>query len=130
MARRDMTDQERNPEKYFVSPAGHPRDRIILHESLEATKGGRFIGLNGFAFWAQAGVEIDLPRPVRLMLDTLVRTETMKTDDGNGGYRTSSRDIRRFTYTLLKEDVGAEVPEAAVIDSQKTESTGVSDGAS
>jgi hypothetical protein len=116
---REKTDQEKHPENYFNSPVGHPRDRIILHESLEATKGGRFISLNGYAFWAQSGVEIDLPRPVRLMLDTLVRTETTRTDDGRGSYRIDTRDIRRFTYTLLKEDVPIEVPEAAVIDAQK-----------
>ena len=113
------TDQERHPENYFTSPAGHPRDRIILHESAEATAGGRFIGLNGYAFWAQAGVEIDIPRPVRLMLDTLIRTETIRTEDGRGGYRSDIRNIRRFTYTLIKADVGTETPAPEVIDASK-----------
>jgi len=111
-AARAKTDKERHPDQWFDSPVGHPRDRIILHESAEATTGGRFIGLNGYSFWAQSGVEIDLPRPVRKMLDTLIRTETIRADDGKGGYTTHVRNIRRFTYTLIKEDVTADMPGA------------------
>jgi hypothetical protein len=107
-----------NPD-FFVSPAGHPRDRIILHESAEATKGGRFFALNGYSFLAQSGVEIDIPRPVRLMLDTLIRTETNVRNDGNGHTIRESRNIPRFPYVLVKQDVDAipdEVPSAEAID--------------
>jgi hypothetical protein len=90
---------------------GHPRDRIKIHESAEFPKGGLFFALNGYAFMAQPEVEIDLPRPVRLMLDTLIRTETVY--DNAGAAHT--RNIRRVTYTLIKEDVN-KVPDAAVID--------------
>jgi hypothetical protein len=101
------TDQEKHPENYFVSPLGHPRDRIMLHETAESPKGGRFISLNGFPFMAQCGVEIDLPRPVRLMLDTLIRTETVVRDDGNGRVIRESRNIQRFPYVLVKENADA-----------------------
>ncbi len=122
---REKTEQERHPERYFVSPIGHPRDRVILHESAEATKGGRFISLNGFSFWAQSGVELDLPRPVRLMLDTLIKTETITHDDGTGRLVSESRNIPRFTYTLIKEDI-ENIPEPEVIAAGVSESTGAS----
>jgi hypothetical protein len=107
MPRREKTDQELYPENYFSSPAGHPRDRIIIHENAEIPKGGMFISLNGFAFLAQPGVEIDIPRPVRKMLDTRIRTETVYAQDGT----THSRNIPRITYTLVKEDVQIPAPE-------------------
>jgi hypothetical protein len=113
------TDQEKNPDKYFASPAGHPKDRIVLHETAEATKGGRYFSLNGFSFLAQSGVELDVPRPVRKMLDTLIRTETLTHDDGNGKLVRESRNVPRFPYVLVKEGVDA-IPEAAVIDAAKT----------
>lgn len=98
---REKTDQEKHPENYFVSPVGHPRDRIKIHESAEFPKGGLFFALNGYAFMAQPEVEIDLPRPVRLMLDTLVRTETVQDQAGV----IHKRNIRRVTYDLIKEDI-------------------------
>ena len=123
---REKTDQEKHPEKYFTTPIGHPRDRIILHESAEATKGGRFISLNGFPFWAQSGVELDVPRPVRLMLDTLIITETVTHDDGTGRLVSESRNIPRITYTLVKEDI-ENIPEPEVIAAGVSqESTGAS----
>ena len=114
------TDQERNPDKYFASPAGHPKDRIVLHETAEATKGGRFFSLNGFPFLAQSGVEIDVPRPVRKMLDTLIRTENVTHDDGTGKLVRESRNVPRFPYVLVKEGIDA-IPEAAVIDAAKAD---------
>lgn len=107
---REKTDQEKHPEKYFTSPEGHIRDRIIIHESLEIPKEGLFLSLNGFPFLAKPGVEIDLPRPVRLMLDTRIKTETVQGDDG----RDHVRHIPRFTYTLVKE--GVNIPDPEVID--------------
>ena len=104
------TDQERHPEKYFSSPEGHPRDRIIINENPELPKEGIFVSLNGFAFLAKAGVEIDLPRPVRKMLDTRIKTETIQGDDGKDYHR----DIRRITYQLVKEDVTGILVEKAV----------------
>ena len=112
---REKTDQEKHPENYFNSPQGHIRDRIVIHESAETPKEGVFMSLNGFSFLAKPGVEIDLPRPVRLMLDTRIRTETVVHDDGNNRMVAHSRNIPRFTYTLIKEDVNA-IPGPEVID--------------
>ena len=95
------TDQERHPEKYFTSPVGHVRDRIIIHESIEIPKEGMFISLNGFPFLAKPGVEIDIPRPVRFMLDTRIKTESIQDSAGN----IHTRNIPRITYTLVKEGV-------------------------
>lgn len=106
--RREMTEQEKHPEQYFSTPQGHPRDRVIIHESQELPKEGIFIALNGYSFLAKAGVEIDLPRPVRLMLDTRLKTETIQGDDG----KNYTRDIPRLTYTLIKAGVNLPEPEA------------------
>ncbi len=117
---KSKTDQERHPENYFTSPVGHPRDRIIIHESMEIPKEGLFVSLNGYPFLAKPGVAIDIPRPVRLMLDTRVRTETVQGDDG----KEHRRNIPRVTYTLIKEDVtgiDSKVPAPEVIDAAVTE---------
>ena len=104
---RNRTAQEANPEKYFNSPKGHPRDRIVIHESSDIAREGQFMSLNGYSFLVKPGVEVDLPRPVRLMLDTRIRTETLQDENGKE-YR---RDIPRITYTMIKEDVQAEEEE-------------------
>ena len=104
MAKKELTEQERNPEKFFITPKGHKRDRIIINESLKIPKEGQFISLNGYGFLARPGVPIDLPRPVRLMLDTRIETETSQDDNG----KNYTRNIPRITYTLIKEDVTAE----------------------
>lgn len=87
-------------QRFFLNSIGHVRDRIILHESQKIPQEGQYIGLNGYGFLAKPGVEIDIPRPVRLMLDTLIETETIQ--DGSKSY---TRDIPKFTYTLVKENV-------------------------
>lgn len=105
------TDMELHPEKYFINPLGHTRDRIIIHESQKIPKEGQFISLNGYAFLAKPGVEIDIPRPVRMMLDTRIETETIQDEDGKKSY---TRNIPRVTYTLVKENVslaGVKLPE-------------------
>ena len=120
MPNRPKTDAERYPEKYFTSPKGHPRDRIIIHESPELPKEGLFFSLNGFAFLAKAGVEIDIPRPVRLMLDTRIRTETVFGSDE----KHYSRNIPRINYSLVQEGIDSislEAPSAEVIDAPKVE---------
>ena len=101
------TDQEKYPEKYFSSPDGHVRDRIILHESQEIPKEGMFVSLNGFPFLIKPGVEVDIPRPVRLMLDTRIKTETIQGDDGQDHHR----HMPRLTYTLIKEGINIPNPE-------------------
>jgi hypothetical protein len=101
---KDMKD---NPGKYFTGPQGHVRDRIIVNQTQEIPKEGVFVSLNGFAYLIQPGVEIDIPRPIRLMLDTRVRTETTQVASEDGkGYQNHVRNINRITYTLIKEDVG------------------------
>ena len=63
------------------------------------------MSLNGYPFLAKPGEEVDIPRPVRKMLDTCIRTETIQNPDGG---RDTTRDIPRITYTLLAEDVMSE----------------------
>lgn len=103
MANQPKTDKDRHPEKYFTSPKGHPKDRIIIHPTLNTPKEGIFLSLNGYGFLVKPGVEVDLPRPVVKMLDTLVITETINGDDGKEYYR----DLKRFNYTLVKQDIDA-----------------------
>lgn len=91
---------------YFSGPKGHPRDRIIIHESIDMPKEGRFMALNGFQCLAKPGVEIDISRPMREMLDTRFRTETIKGRDG----QEYSKDIPRVTYQLVALGVD-QVPE-------------------
>ena len=102
---KDMKD---NPDKYFVNPIGHPRDRIVLNETEKLPKDGIFMSLNGYAFLAKPNVEIDLPRPVREMLDTRTETISIKGDDG----KVYTRNIKRFPYQVIQLDVK---PEAEAI---------------
>jgi hypothetical protein len=100
---------------FFLHPEGHIRDRIIIHESSKIPKEGQFISLNGYAFLAKPGVEIDIPRPVRMMLDTRIETETTQDDTGNS----FTRNIPRITYTLVKEGVNeVKLPEKETFDSE------------
>lgn len=85
----------------FISSQGHIRDRIIIHESAKIPREGLFLSLNGFAFLVKPGVEIDLPRPVREMLDTRIETETFQDDQGESHVR----NIPRITYTKIKDGV-------------------------
>ena len=117
MAQQKKTDEELHPENYFTSPQGHIRDRILIHESSEIPREGQFISLNGYGFLAKPGEEVDLPRPVRLMLDTRIRTETVHGEDG----RDHHRNVRRITYTLIKE--GVNIPGPEVIDSVEAANT-------
>jgi hypothetical protein len=108
-AKVDISDEETHPENYFKNPEGHPRDRIIIQESLDIPKEGLFLSLNGYSFLAKPGVEIDLPRPVRKMLDTRIKTETIQADGLE-----HVRHIPRITYILVKEGVNlVPAPEVA-----------------
>jgi hypothetical protein len=95
-----MARKKEEGEK-FESPVGHPKDRIILHQNPNIAKEGQFVSLNGYGFLLKAGVEIDIPRPVRKMLDTLIETVTSQDAEGNE----YTRDVPRFSYTLIKENV-------------------------
>lgn len=94
---------------FFLNPSGHPRDRIIINDSEGIPKEGIFLSLNGYAFLAKTGVEIDIPRPVREMLDTRIRTDTVMVDDGNGKLVKHMKNIPRISYTLVKADIDAPV---------------------
>lgn len=94
-------DMKEHPEKYFTGPDGHIRDRVIIHESQKIPKEGMFIALNGYAFLVKPGQEVDLPRPVRLMLDTCIEKESIQDQDG----KNYDKDIQRVTYTVIKEGV-------------------------
>ncbi len=115
-------ERKAHPELYFDSPVGHIRDRIKINESPDIPKEGLFISLNGFPFLAKPGFEIDIPRPVRLMLDTRIETKTYYDEN----QRPYTRDIPRITYILIKENVNAgKVPSAAVIDNGASNSFSV-----
>jgi hypothetical protein len=107
--------KEKKADNYFNSPIGHIRDRIIIHPSSDIPKEGLFISLNGFAFQVKPGVEIDIPRPVRLMLDTRIKTETRQDEKTN---QRDVRDVPRFTYTLIKEGVNVK-PETSEIPTEQ-----------
>lgn len=86
---------------FFLNPMGHVRDRIVINPREDIPSEGVFISLNGYGFLAKPGEEVDIPRPVRLMLDTRIVTET-KQDESGKEYK---RDLRRMTYTLIAENV-------------------------
>jgi len=90
-------DKRTDPE-YFVSSQGHIRDIINVHPNINIPKEGLFVSLNGYGFLIKAGVDISIPRPVRVMLDTRIQTEMTQDEDG----KDYTRDIPRFTYTLIK----------------------------
>lgn len=85
----------------FTSPEGHPRDRILIHQSSDIPKEGQFLSLNGYPFLAKPNTEIDLPRPVINMLETRIRTETQYDEEGEQ----YTIDIPRITFTVIKRDV-------------------------
>ncbi|RPJ08454.1 MAG: hypothetical protein EHM36_05465 [Deltaproteobacteria bacterium] len=93
-------------EDFFTSSTGHPKDRIILNEGGDLPEGPVFVSLNGVAYQIPPGIEVDIPRPVRLMLDTRIRTESRTINKGPGqGVEVHTKNIPRVTYRLIKEDV-------------------------
>jgi hypothetical protein len=101
---RVKTEEQKHPENFFHGPAGQIRDRIIIHEAEDIPKEGLFISLNGYPFLCKPGVAIDIPRPVRLMLDTRI-TRVTKHDENGKEY---TKDVKRINYTLVKEGVNIE----------------------
>ena len=85
----------------FTGPKGHPKDRILIHEAADIPREGMFISLNGYPYLVKPGEEIDIPRPVRQMLDTRVITLTSHDDN----VKEYTKDIKRINYTLIKENV-------------------------
>jgi len=97
--------------KFFLSPEGHPKDRIIINENSQIPKEGQFISLNGYPFLAKPNNEIDLPRPVIEMLRTRIATDSIQDSDGKWHHK----DVPRITFTVLHKDVtGLEDPKNAV----------------
>ncbi len=94
---------------YFNHPQGHIKDKIIIHDTPELPANG-FYQLNGFPFQLPVNVEIDIPRPVRLYLDTLIRTEHRRVEVSPGVYQDNPRNVRRVVYTLVKENIDQEPP--------------------
>ena len=101
---RVKTEEQKHPENFFHGPAGQIRDRIIIHEAEDIPKEGLFISLNGYPFLCKPGVAIDIPRPVRQMLDTRI-TRVTKHDETGKEY---IKDVKRINYTLVKEGVNIE----------------------
>src|SRR5271157_2112980 len=89
----------------FINPQGHIRDRIVLHQTADIPKQGAFLALNGYAFQAKPGEAVDIPRPVRLMIDTLIVTEIVQSSDEKGNSEEFVRNRPRYPYTLVAEDV-------------------------
>jgi hypothetical protein len=108
---------------YFDTPVGHPKDRIIINESSDIPKEGQFISLNGYPFLIKPGHAVDIPRPVRMMLDTRIRTEIKQDESTGKEYR---RDIPRITYQLIQENVDASDSEP---DDTAKSSEGTGEGA-
>ena len=90
-----------NSLQFFTGAKGHPVDKIIINESPDCPKEGRFFSLNGHAYNAPEGIEIEIPRPVRDMLDTRIETQSRQASDG----KNYSKDIKRVTYRLIEEDI-------------------------
>jgi len=101
----------------FINPKGHPRDRILVHENPNLPSEGLFVSLNGYSFQIPLGVPIDIPRPVRLMLDTRIQTEARTVFRGGDKIDVISRDIPRVPYVLLMKDV----PEGLPLDAETPE---------
>lgn len=90
-----------NALNYFTGAKGHPVDKIIINELADTAKEGRFFSLNGYAFNAPEGVEIEIQRPVRKMLDNRIETQSRVAADGKNYHK----DIKRITYQLIEEDI-------------------------
>lgn len=101
----------------FVGSIGHIKDRVVFHQNPEIPKEGILLGLNGVHFQVKPGVEVDIPRPVRQMVDTLIFTDLIQDEEG-GEY---TRDRPRYPYSLVMEDVGRPVtdPMPPVMDPEK-----------
>jgi len=106
-----MAKGKEDQSNYFNSPVGHIRDRIKINPDKDIPRQGIFISLNGFAFQVVPGKEVDIPRPVRLMLDTRIKTETEQDENG----QSYTRDIPRFTYTLIKEGVNLDAEGKVIV---------------
>ena len=101
-----MAKDKNEPKIFDASTARRfVKDRIRIHESEKIPKEGVFVSLNGHPYLIKPGEEVDIPRPVREMLDTRIQTQTLQGEDGKD-YR---KDIPRITYTLVKE--GINLPE-------------------
>jgi len=85
---------------------------------MKIPKEGQFVSLNGYGFLIKPGEPVDIPRPVRQMIDTRVETETIQDENG----KTHTRDIPRFTYTLIEE--GVNLPKANVAEVESLTASG------
>ena len=96
-------DMKKNPTNYFTSANAkdHIKDRIKVNPSPDIPREGYFVGLNGHGYLIKAGFEIDVPRPIRQLLDTRIRTEMVQDENGKDYFR----DVPVITYTLIKEGV-------------------------
>lgn len=95
-------------EDLFLSPKGHPRDRILVHENPNLPSDGLFVALNGYSFHIPLGIPVDVPRPVRQMLETRIQTEHRTVLDAPGKVSIHSRNIPRIPFVLIAENVDAE----------------------
>lgn len=109
-AKNEGTVKQEEESLTFNGPMGHIKDRIVIQEGVDIPREGVFMSLNGFPFLAKPGEEIDIPRPVRKMLDTRIITVTSHDENG----KEYTKDVRRINYILIKEGVNlTEVPEGA-----------------
>jgi len=104
-AKEGVKPEEKPKVEKFINPQGHIRDRIIMHQTADIPKQGAFISLNGYAFQAKPGEAIDIPRPVRKMIDLCVITEIIQGTDEKGNSEEYTRNRPRYPYTLVAEDI-------------------------
>ena len=107
--RKINADMKKNPKVYFTSANAkdHIKDRIIVNPAPDIPREGLFVSLNGYGYLVKAGFEIDIPRPIRQMLDTRIRKEIVQDDNG----KEYVRDVPAVTYRLIQE--GVNLPENA-----------------
>jgi hypothetical protein len=105
--RKINADMKKNPKQYFTAANAkdHIKDRIIVNPAPDIPREGLFVSLNGYGYLVKAGFEIDIPRPIREMLDTRIRKEIVHGDDG----KEYARDVPAVTYRMIQE--GVNLPE-------------------
>jgi len=106
--RKINADMKKNPLHYFTASNAkdHIKDRIYVNPAPDIPREGLFVSLNGHGYLVKAGFEIDIPRPIRMMLDTRIRKEVVHGDDG----KEYVRDVPAVTYRLIQEGVNVQAP--------------------
>lgn len=103
----------------FFHPKGHPRKRVILHDTGGNEPPQQFVSLNGFPFLIVKNQEVSLPVPVIEMLKTRVYTLHERKLDEYGREIFVERTVPRFAMTILP-DLDEDEPEPAPTPAPKS----------